>query len=272
MIIPQDTPDLVQFMCNICGHANSLAKGMFHRELALCANCGSNARFRGIVNVLGMSLGKKSGAVLASWPRGKTIVGMGMSDWPGYANHLAATFSYENTFYDREPRLDIQQIAQGRIGRYDFVISSDVFEHIPPPLQSAFDNLYALLKPGGSLIFSVPYTRLPQTIEHYPGLNEYNIFDFYGKKILVNRDLAGRLQVYDDLVFHGGEGATLELRLFCEADVLDRLVKSGFTSIRVHEIPEIAIGHYWPELRSPDPHAPSLFAYIISAQRPVVGR
>ncbi len=77
----------------------------------------------------------------------------------------------------------------------------------------------ALLQPGGSLIFSAPYTRSAQTVEHYPGLREYAILDFRGGKILVNRDQAGVLQVYDNLVFHGGEGATLEMRLFCEADV-----------------------------------------------------
>jgi hypothetical protein len=57
------------------------------------------------------------------------------------------------------------------------------------------------------------------------------------------------------------------MRLFCEADVLDRLAKAGFTDVRVLEQPKLAIGYYWPELPHMDPNAP-LYAYIISARRP----
>ncbi len=265
MKLPADSPDVIEYRCNICGGANRLERSQFHRELAVCRECGANARFRGIVQALAGFLGE--GGVLREWPRRKHIAGVGMSDWPGYASLLGDKFSYENTYYDRAPRLDIQNPSPEQLGRYDFVISSDVFEHILPPLQTGFDNLLALLKPGGCLVFSVPYSRSAQTVEHYPGLQDFEILDFRGQKVLVNRDATGALQAYDHLVFHGGEGATLEMRVFCENDVLDRLTRAGFKDVCVLDQPQLAIGHYWPELPSADPATP-LFAYIISARRP----
>lgn len=287
MKLPPDAPEIIEYRCNICGSANRLEASKFHRELALCGSCGSNARFRGIIHVLGSFLGeeedhslrewprrilanllgKGDDRPLRDWPRRKDIHGIGMSDWLGYANLLGEKFSYENTFYDRQPQLDIQNPTQAQLGKYDFLISTDVFEHILQPLQRGFDNLFALLKPGGCLVFSVPYSRSTQTMEHFPGLYEFEILDFRGGKILVNRDEAGALQAYDNLIFHGGEGATLEMRLFCEADVLDRLARAGFEDITVHEQPQLSIGYYWPELMSADPNVP-LYAYIISARRP----
>ncbi len=165
--------------------------------------------------------------------------------------------------------LDIQHPTLAQLGMNDFVISADVFEHILPPLQRGFDNLYALLKPGGNLIFSVPYTRAARTIEHYIGLSEWEIIDFSGDKILVNRDEAGELQVYDNLIFHGGEGATLEMRLYCEADILSRLVHAGFEEIHVHDQPQLSLGYYWPEIEQADLNEPLVCGYIISASRPV---
>jgi 2-polyprenyl-3-methyl-5-hydroxy-6-metoxy-1,4-benzoquinol methylase len=266
MKLPLDTPQMIEYYCNICGGKNRLERQQFHRELAVCQKCGANARFRGIIHVLGDLLGEAQATPLQEWPTRKSIFGVGMSDSPLYANVLSKKFNYENTFYDRDPQLDIMNLGEKYLGKYDFVISSDVFEHILPPLQVGFDNLLRLLKPGGHLVFSVPYTRATQTIEHYPGLHDYEILDFRGKKIIVNRDEAGHLQVYDNLTFHGGEGTTLEMRVFCESDVLSRLARSGFENIHVHDQPQLSIGYYWPEMTSPYPQAP-FHAYIISAHR-----
>lgn len=270
MKLPLDAPQVIEYHCNLCGHKNRLESQQFHRELAACKKCGALARFRGIIHILANLLGEVDDIPLKKWPVRKNISGLGMSDWHGYAKLLSKKFGYENTFYDRRPHLDIMNLTEKYLGKYDFVISSDVFEHILHPLQQGFDNLFRMLKPGGHLVFSVPYTRTAETIEHYPGLRDYEILNFRGKKIIVNRDDVGCLQVYDNLVFHGGEGTTLEMRVFCEADVLSRLAQSGFENIQVHDQPQLSIGYYWPELKSIDPNAPPLYAYIISALRPAV--
>lgn len=270
MKLPPDAPQVIEYCCNLCGCKNRLDSSQFHRELAACKKCGALARFRGIIHALANFLGESEDAILRDWPIHKRIFGIGMSDWNGYARLLRRKFSYENTFYDRKPKLDILNLTEKNLGKYDFVISTDVFEHILPPLQQGFDNLFRLLKPGGCLIFSVPYTRTAQTVEHYPGMLDYEILNFRGARILVNRDDGGRLQVYDNLVFHGGKGATLEMRIFCETDILNRLAQSGFEDIKVYDQPNLSIGYYWPELKSADPDAPLLYAYIVSARRPAI--
>ncbi|HKG54168.1 MAG TPA: methyltransferase domain-containing protein [Anaerolineales bacterium] len=268
MELPFDAPQVIEYCCNLCGGMNRLESQYFHRELATCKRCGANARFRGIIHVLGNLLGEKGDNPLQKWPKRKHISGIGMSDWPGYANLLMKKFSYENTFYDHRPQLDIMKLTEKYLGKYDFVISTDVFEHILAPVQEGFDNLLRLLKSGGHLVFSVPYTRITQTVEHFPGLHDYEILTFRGEKIIVNRDHDGRLQVYDNLVFHGGPGTTLEMRRFCETDVLNRLVQAGFENIKVYDQPQLSIGYYWPELKTAYVDVPLLYGYIISARRP----
>lgn len=268
MKLREHSPEIARFRCNICGSHNALPVMAFHRELAVCSGCGSNARFRGIVRALAECLGIPAGEILRDWPSRPELRGIGMSDWPGYAAPLARKYAYENTHYDRVPRLDILDPEAERLGRNDFVISTDVLEHVVQPIQAAFDNLLRLLKPGGHLVFSVPYSREAATIEHFENLAEFEIHDFAGDKILINRLAPGRYAVYDKLVFHGGDGATLEMRIFSEADVLARLTRAGFCEIRVHDQPDLSIGYYWPPLAQADPAAPPLHAYIITARRP----
>jgi len=261
--------DHLDFACNVCGQRNRLPLRGFHRETALCSGCGANARFRGVVHVLAQHLGIDPALPLAQWPLRPDLRGLGMSDWHGYATLLAERMAYRNTFYDREPRLDIAQPPADELrDSQDFVITTDVFEHILEPLQPAFDHLLALLRPGGALVFSVPYTRQAHTVEHFPGLHHFELVRALGQDLLVNRRRDGTLQVYDGLVFHGGEGATLEMRLFCEADLLQRLAAAGFEDIVVHSEPVPEVGYYWPPLEQADPAAPLLYAYIISARRP----
>jgi SAM-dependent methyltransferase len=268
MELPFDAPQVIEYSCNLCGGKNQMETQYFHREMAACKKCGANARFRGIIYVLGKLLGERQDVPLRKWPRRKHIFGVGMSDWPGYANLLKKKFSYENTFYDRRPQLDIMNLNKTRLEKYDFVISTDVFEHILSPVQQGFDNLLRLLKPEGHLVFSVPYTRISQTVEHYPGLFDYEILDFRGEKIIVNRDSEGHLQVYNNPVFHGGPGTTLEMRRFCEDDVLNRLSQAGFENIEVYDQPQFSIGYYWPELKTAYADVPLLYGYILSAKRP----
>ena len=269
MKLPSDAPQVIEYHCNLCGDKNRLESQYFHRELAACKKCRANARFRGIIFVLGNLLGEREDVPLRKWPKRKHILGVGMSDWPGYANLLRKKFTYENTFYDHRPQLDIMNLTEKHLRKYDFVISTDVFEHILAPVQQGFDNLLQLLKPGGHLVFSVPYTRIAQTVEHFPGLFNYEILNFRGEKIIINRDRGGRLQVYDNLVFHGGEGTTLEMRRFCESDVLSRIAQAGFENIKVYDQPQLSIGYYWPELKTAYPDVPLLYGYIFSARRPI---
>lgn len=254
----------IRFRCNICGGENSIAAGTFHRELAHCHACGSCARFRGIVHALSLALYGES-LVLAQFPKGR-FRGIGMSDWDGYAHPLAEKFAYHNTFYHCEPRLDLVTPASvKRWAGQDFVISTDVLEHIPPPAQQGFDALYQLLAPGGVLVFSVPFTDRA-TVEHFPDLHDYQVMPFKDDYVLVNRTREGNLWVRDQLVFHGGPGSTLEMRVFGRDDLLDHLRQAGFVDIieMAEAIP--GIGYYWPPCYRKD--GSQDLGYIVTARRP----
>ena len=76
---------------------------------------------------------------LRDFPRVKSLRGLGTSDSSQYAKRLTEVFDYRNTFYDREPRFDLG-IPSEESNTYDFLLSSDVLEHVAPPIEQAFRN------------------------------------------------------------------------------------------------------------------------------------
>ena len=184
---------------------------------------------------------------LPSFPVDRSIAGIGMSDWDGYAKTLGGKFDYTNTYYHAEPRLDITRIPDEALGRYRFLISSDVFEHIPGfALASAFGNARKLLRPDGVFIFTVPFRKTGETQEHFPRLHDFRIIETGGKRFLYNRTVDGEEEIFDGLIFHGGEGMTLEMRMFTEPDLLRRLALAGFSSARVCVDYAPEFGIQWP--------------------------
>lgn len=240
-------PQMVNFQCNVCGHFNqNIPEHLVNnRETQSCQACQSSLRMRSIIHALSLELFGKS-LILPDFPINKSIQGIGMSDWDGYADLLSQKFSYVNTYYHTEPKLDITQIPPEQESRYDFIISSDVFEHIPPPVSIAFHNVYRLLKPGGVLIFTVPYKKDGVTEEHFPELWDFKIILQDGKPVLFNRTRDGREQVFEQLISHGGEGFTIEMRMFSEQSLYRELQNAGFESIKTyqHSVPEFGI--IWP--------------------------
>lgn len=203
---------------------------------------------RAVIHVLSLELLGQSLA-LTDFPIRKDLVGAGLSDWATYASQLEQRFSYTNTFYDVEPRLDITHVTPAQAETLDFLIASDVFEHVVPPVDAAFTGAARLLKSGGLLVFTVPYVIEPgrPTIEHFPELHEFELVSRGGKRALVNITADGRRQEFEQLVFHGGGGLTLEMRVFSEADLLRHLDQAGFVDVRVHDEAEPAFGVVWRE-------------------------
>lgn len=168
-----------------------------------------------------------------------------MSDWDGYAIPLSRKFNYRNTYYHQEPKFDITRFDPTLEGAFDFIISSDVFEHVPPPISKAFENIRKLLKPSGVLIFTVPYSKDERTVEHFPDLYDYRIIETGGHHILRNVTRNGVLQTFDDLIFHGGAGATLEMRLFSESSLREEFRRAGFSQVKIHKDADLSHGIYW---------------------------
>ena len=200
---------------------------------------------RSIIHVLSTELFGQS-LTLPDFPVRPDIRGVGLSDWIGYAAVLPLKLSYTNTFYHQEPKLDIVALLEpGLEGSLDFLISSDVFEHVTPPVSRAFDNTYKLLKRNGVFILTVPYTKDGQTREHFPELHKFEIVRSEGRSILKNTTEDGRDQVFENLIFHGGDGSTLEMRLFAESSLKHELMQAGFQDIHVHTTPNFDYGIYW---------------------------
>jgi SAM-dependent methyltransferase len=175
---------------------------------------------------------------------------VGMTDPLSCAKLLAEKFDYKNTFYDHEPKLDITDITGQQEGSLDFLISSEVLEHVNPPLVSALRNAFRLLRPSGVLLLSVPYAISPElsSKEHFPQLNDYGVAALSGGPVLVNRTAQGEIQVFENLTFHRASEPVLEMRLLTETELRRSLLEAGFTDLRFYgeEHPDFGIRHLIP--------------------------
>ena len=241
-----DRDGRLAFRCNLCNARNRVAPALLSREATSCDNCGSTVRFRSIAHLLVHELLGKDCALTKLRPR-RDIRGIVLSDAEAYAKPLARLFDYTNTFFHAPPRLDITDVPQALRGVHDFVIASDVFEHVAPPVDRAFQGARSLLRADGVLILTVPFSLEAETVEHFPDLHDFRIVEVDGERRLHNRTIDGREQAYDGLMFHGGDGATLEMRLFSR-DALERgLRKAGFTRVRFADDPCARFGIVWPK-------------------------
>lgn len=237
--------DSVKFTCNICGAKNSSSLENLSREVASCVSCGSTVRMRAIVHVLSTELFGES-LVLKDFPLRKDIRGVGMSDWDGYAEPLSGKLDYTNTYYHQEPLLDITAITEDKHQMMDFIISSDVYEHVLFPVSLAFENTKRLLKNNGVFVFTVPYTKEGEsTVEHFGKLHDFEIKNNNASYVLEDVDEFGNKRVFDHLIFHGGPGSTLEMRVFSEASLMAELKKSGLKDIKIYNEPYLEYGIYW---------------------------
>ena len=224
----------MSYICNITGQQFNLDENEKDRELAI--RFGFNSRFRAICYIF-CKLFYGECKILDTIEENKNLKGIGMSD-SGWANMFEKKFNYINTFYHTSPYLDIYNLDH--VNKYtdlDFIISSDVFEHINPypSIQLAFNNLYKMLNNGGHLIFSVPYTH-DEHKEHYPNLYNYKIKNENDKYVLYNTTIYKKKEVFNNLCFHGGPGNILEMRVFSQKSITKFLLAAGFTDIVFHDI------------------------------------
>jgi SAM-dependent methyltransferase len=213
---------MIHWTCNLCGHDSQNGIEYFHREMGLCSNCGSNVRFRAIWYLL------KKYVFQINIDKPEKIVGIGLSDADLYANKLSKMLSYKNTYFHQKPFLDITDSwSAAKYTDLDFVICSDVLEHVDAPVANAFKNLSRMVKESGYLIFSVPYVTdaiSQQTIEHFVQHKESRVAFEDGREYLItDKDIA-----YANLCWHGGPGSVLERRVFAEAAVRQHLAENGF--------------------------------------------
>ena len=284
----------IQFECNICGRRNRVERSRFDREAPTCTGCRSSVRLRSVVHPLSTELFGES-LSLRDFPESKGVAGIGLSDWRGYGGRLAKVFSYVNTYHRKDDRGFAGRLAaalayvkheclRGEVrfdvtkpkgfAPADFLIASEVFEHVPPPVGAAFSGAFNALKPGGLLVLTVPFDRgLKQTIEHFPELHDYKVVQrrtplAWRRKSrprrynLINITEDGREQQFTDVRLHGGAGVTLEMRIFSLSDVMAHLAAAGFANVSVRGDDCPGRGVVWLSPNSTP----------IIARKPLVGR
>ena len=199
-----DTP----FRCNVCGGDSVFKQDHFDNpELASCSHCRSNVRFRWLVHRLSLELFGASTPLL-DFPVRKSIKGIGLTDPLSIATVLADRFTYLNTCLNAEPKLDIRR-DPSPFGELDFLIASEVFEHVEPPVSSAFANAARLLKPSGVLLLTVPWVWDGAPESAIPEIYDWRLGYEDSRHVIVNRRRDGVVERFWDMAFDGSPGPSL---------------------------------------------------------------
>lgn len=189
-------------ICNICssdkGFSNNHQGSL--RENLVCKNCKSTSRDRAYIWSLGYALGEED-TPLSNWPEEKSIKLLETSGYRAHPQFLEKKFDYYNPkFADAPPGAwnDPKKYASVENLPYekdffDYVISSDVFEHVRRD-HIGFENIFNVLKPEGYFVLTVPLSlgmpeneiriKVGDTEEKDEGI--YNKF-YHGGKTLVYR-------------------------------------------------------------------------------------
>src|SRR5690242_13093408 len=224
---------------NVLGRFTRIDTRAIGRETTIDVETGAPQIFRALVYALTKGLGLHP--VLVQNTGLRRLRGIGLSDNRYYARVLRRLFDYTNTYYHKRPYLDICA-DRPPYSDLDFIIASEVFEHLPPPPDVAFRNSHRMLKPGGVLILTVSYAdQAEHTVEHYPSLHRWSLrrrpasaggaSDYY----IENVDVHGKREIFEQVRFHGGPGQTVEMRLFSKRHLLALAAGNGFTAEIVAE-------------------------------------
>ena len=213
-----------------------------------CTFCRSSVRTRSLLYVLSLELFGVP-LTLPDFPVLKALRGLGLTDSEYYAQYLTRSFDYRNTYYDREPRLDIAACEEHPAGTLDFITSSEVFEHVRPPLEATIRNAHRLLGPRGVLVFTTPWGLDvgPPSMEHFPALFDFGLAQLAGGPILVNRTAQGKIELFENLIFHIGLTPALELRRVTAKELRRMFAEAGYTELRFYTEEYPPFGIRYPE-------------------------
>jgi hypothetical protein len=204
---PTVRPDL-PFTCNVCGQRSLFQTAhYFNPEEPSCGECQSNVRMRWLVHRLSLELFDRS-ILLPEFPCEKTIIGLGLTDPEPIAAGLARRLTYLNTYLTNEPRLNIR-FDPSPLGELDFLIASEVFEHVEPPVIEAFHNSARLLKDSGVLLLTTPWVWDGDPAAAIPELFDWKLDREEKSWVIENRKPDGQVERFADMSFDGTPGASL---------------------------------------------------------------
>lgn len=231
--------DAAQWTCIVCGERHAAVPDDVRREGAFCSGCTSTLRNRATVLALMYGLAHEPRPI-SDLPEDWSRRGVGCSDHFATASRLPTRLSYTNTYHQRFPKIDILDPPEDLLrDGVEFVICSNVMEHVEPPHAYGYAGLYAMLRPGGFAVVSLPVFDQPATVEHYPGMTSYELLD---GPVVRWVDAHGDQHIDADPEMHEGEGLVLAFRRFAPADEQNALYAAGFTSVwEVPPHPELGV-------------------------------
>lgn len=163
--------------CNICGNVTFFfwRNGVTFENSMECGTCGGAARYRLIARVLASLIDgrepERERLSLAGLPSNKAITILDTSYKSRLYPCLKAKFGLSSSEF--LPELQPGRTAWGITHQdlknltfpdssFDYVITSEVFEHIDQPWK-AFQEIYRVLKSNGAHIFTIPFNEHEQT-------------------------------------------------------------------------------------------------------------
>lgn len=170
--------------CNVCGGYRKIKiKTHNLREDCTCKKCKSNSRKRHLAAIILQTINDNGFSSLKDIPKDfdcKIYNVESNGALHHYLRHINnyvcseyfgpyATFGKEKNGVLNVDLMDIPFDEN----TFDLIVSTEVFEHIPNPYK-AFDEIYRILKKGGSHIFTVPYYDERENDEVRSILNEKN--------------------------------------------------------------------------------------------------
>jgi len=243
----------MSFICNITGSIFDIIDETKNREGALFENY--NSRFRMIYLLLTKILYNQI-KIIKNLKPNKNIKGIGIidSDWTTLCEEK---YNYKNVL--KEENFNIyNHDSIKKYNNLDFIIASEMIQHIDPypNIQIAFDNLYMMLKNGGSLIFSVPYTD-NEHIEYYPLLYNYILTPIDNNECIINNTTINGISQKFNIKLHNNK---IIMRMFSKKSIIEYLERAGFKEIIFHEVIEEYnnYGIFWGDQKT---------SYIITAKK-----
>lgn len=137
----------MRWSCILCGSAHRGPALPAERDGIPCSGCGSAWLHRALGLVILKGLGLPI-VPLSSLAPDLSRRGLGISDAFPLAAILGGRFDYTNSWYHRFPKVDLTSVPAELRAEFEFVVCSEVLEHVPPPVQTAMRGIAELLRPG----------------------------------------------------------------------------------------------------------------------------
>jgi len=212
------------WVCILCNFKQVTYSSIFSavdREGMFCVNCGSSWRDRCLVLQV-LNLCGLPSTFLFEFKLDFSHKVLGIGDSFRVQAALASRLDYTNTFIDKFPTLNLEELPN-EIINLNILTCSEVLEHVFD-LNKCLINIKFLLGKNGKAVLSVPISSVEEIMEHYPDIKSYQVADNTVRWIDHNN--IEHLETAP--IFHGGDANTLEIRAIGETQFLHLIDNLGF--------------------------------------------